>query len=119
VGTQTAGFTKKDYPQGIGTATVTITKAGVNSTITHTPTVLWPIGANTATVIFANAGSPQVFVTNTWTYTIAPYTTLSPSLKVAADTSKPGFKWNIFANAATQRANALRPSSLCGERPWS
>jgi hypothetical protein len=92
-----------------------ITKAGVNSTITHTPTALWPAGANTATVIFANNGAPQVFVTNTWTYSVAPYTTLSPSLKVAADTSKPGFKWNIFANQAnTAASNARTEAALAG-----
>lgn len=96
--------------------TTVITKLGVNSTITHTPTVLWPIGANTATVIFANSGSPQVFVTNTWTYSIAPYTTLSPSLKVTADTSKPGFKWNIFANAGnTTASNARTEAALAGQ----
>lgn len=95
---------------------VAITKVGANSTITHTPTALWPIGDNTATVIFANAGSPQVFVTNTWTYTVAPYTTLSPNLKVAADTSKPGFKWNIFANAAnTTASNARTEAALAGQ----
>ena len=93
----------------------TITKVGVNSTVTHTPTSLWPSGANTATVIFSNNGSPTVLVTNTWTYTIAPYATLAPSLKVSADTSKPGFKWNIFANQAnTTASNARAEAALAG-----
>ncbi|MCC6822199.1 MAG: hypothetical protein IT579_15820 [Verrucomicrobia subdivision 3 bacterium] len=93
-----------------------ITKVGVNSTITHTPTALWPAGANTATVIFANNGAPQAFVTNTWTYSVAPYTTLTPNLKVAADTSKPGFKWNIFANQAnTTASNARTEAALAGQ----
>ncbi len=93
----------------------TITKVGLDSTITHTPTSLWPSGANTATIIFANSGAPIVSVTNTWTYTVAPYTTLAPGLKVTADTSLPGFKWNIFANQGnTTPSNARAEAALAG-----
>lgn len=95
---------------------VNITKSGANSTITHTPTALWPAGANTATIIFGNNGSPQVLVTNTWSFSVAPYTTLSASTKVTPDTSKPGFKWNIFANQAnTLNSNGRTEAALAGQ----
>ncbi|MEO6036385.1 MAG: LamG domain-containing protein, partial [Verrucomicrobiota bacterium] len=97
------------------TVPTTITKAGVDSTVSYIPPTILPAGLNTATIVFANSGTPKVFVTNTWTFTVAPYTSLAPNLKVTADTSKPGFKWNIFANQAnTVSSNARAEAALAG-----
>ena len=94
---------------------VTITKTPPNSTVTYTPAAIWPAGLNTATLVFANAGSPVVSKTNTWTYSVAPVATLTPSMKVTPDVSKPGFKWNIFANQANTTAkNARTEQALAG-----
>ena len=94
---------------------VSITKVGANSTITHTPATLWPAGLNTATITFANNGSPVVSKTNTWGYTVGAVATLSANMKVTADLTKPGFKWNIFANSANTTAkNSRTEAALAG-----
>lgn len=95
---------------------VSITKTGANSTITHTPTGFWPAGNNTATIIFSGSGPSPVFVTNTWNYTVAPFVNLTPAMKVTPDLSKPGFAWNIFANAAVAAASNTRAeAALAGQ----
>jgi len=85
---------------------VTLAKAGSETVVTHTPTSLYTAGANQATLIFGANVTPQVLFTNTWSFSVASYVTLTPSLKVAPDTSKPGFRFSIFANQADQ-ANTL------------
>jgi hypothetical protein len=85
-----------------------VTKAGVDTTVQFTPTAIWPVGLNTATLIFGNNAAPQQLFTNTWTYSVAAYVTLTPNLKVSPNTSKPGFAWKIFANSANTTANNAR-----------
>jgi hypothetical protein len=97
-------------------AAVTSNKVGTDTTVQATPPGLLPAGVNTATLIFANNASPQVFFTNTWTFSVAPYLTLGPDLKVTPDTSKPGFRFNVFANQAnTATSNARAEAALAGQ----
>jgi hypothetical protein len=55
-------------------------------------------------------------VTNTWSFTAANYPIVPPSAKVTnADTSKPGFIWNIFANSAnTTTSNQKGEDAVAG-----
>jgi hypothetical protein len=97
------------------TVGASVNKTNAETTVQFTPAGTWPAGANTATVIFGNNAIPQKLFTNTWTYTVAAYATLTPDLKVTADTSKRGFKWNIFANQAnTLNDNARTEAALAG-----
>jgi len=92
-----------------------VTKAGTDTTVQFAPKAVWPSGPNTAMVIFGNNAVPQKFFTNTWTYTVASYVTLTPDLKVTPNTSAPGFAWRIFANQANTTANNARAeTSLAG-----
>lgn len=79
---------------------VTFAKSGPDTTISYTPTALHSRGANQASLIFGS--SAATLFTNTWSYTVAAYVTLSPDLKVTADTTKPGFRFSIFANSGDQ-----------------
>jgi hypothetical protein len=92
-----------------------VTKAGTDTTVQFAPTALWPSGPNTAIVIFGNNAAPQKFFTNTWTYAVASYVTLTPDLKVTPNTSASGFAWRIFANQAnTIGSNARAETALAG-----
>jgi len=98
------------------TVPASLNKVGVDTTVSYTNSTLWPAGNNTATIIFSGSGPSPVFVTNTWSYTIAPYVTLDPSMKVTPDTSKPGFQWNVFANSAnTANTSARAEAALSGQ----
>ncbi len=95
---------------------VSITKTGINSTITYAPAALWPAGINTAKIVFSGSGSSPIFVTNTWSYSVASFVNLTPNMKVTPDTSKPGFVWNIFANSAIKTtSNARAEAALAGQ----
>ncbi len=99
---------------GVPLAT-TITKNGNASTIVGTVTNVLPAGINTGSIIFGNNATPQGFFTNTWSFSVASYVTLSPDLRVTADTSKPGFVFNIFANQANQvNSNERTEAALAG-----
>ncbi|HNT14426.1 MAG TPA: hypothetical protein PKO21_06140 [Verrucomicrobiota bacterium] len=95
---------------------VSITKTGAESTVTYTPTGLWPAGPSTATIVFSGSGPSPVFVTNTWQFTVAPFITLTPAMKVTPDPLKPGFQWNVFANSAnTVNTSARAEAALAGQ----
>ncbi len=92
-----------------------IAKVGSDTTITYTPAALHPAGATMAALVFASKAPVSTF-TNTWSFTVAPYVTVTPDLKVTADTSKPGFVFNIFANAADQANTTARTeAALAGQ----
>lgn len=94
----------------------TLTKVGADTTVTYAPAGLWPAGPTTATIVFNGTGPSPVSVTNTWQYTVASYVTLTPAMKVTPDTSKPGFAWNIFANAANiANSTARAEAALAGQ----
>ncbi len=93
-----------------------ITKNGSDTIISYTNSILWTSGVNTATIIFSGSGGTPPLITNNWNFTVAPYTTLTPAMQVSADTSKPGFKWNIFANQNnTTAGNARSEAALAGQ----
>ena len=93
-----------------------ITKNGADTTVTYTNSVLWPSGPNTASIVFSGTGGTPALVTNAWAYVVAPYGTLTPAMQVVADVTKPGFKWNIFANqAVTTPSNARSEAALAGQ----
>jgi hypothetical protein len=95
---------------------VTFSKVGANTTITYTPTTLFPAGANAAKLTFANKGTPVTSITNTWSFSVASYVTITPDLKVTPDTTKPGFVVNMFANAANQANTTARTeAALAGQ----
>ena len=88
---------------------VTFTKVGANTTITYTPTSLHPAGAIEAKLVSSA-------FTNTWSFTVGSYVTLTPDLKVTPDTSKPGFVYNVFANVAEQANTIARTeAALAGQ----
>lgn len=94
----------------------TVTKTGTDTTAVYTPTNLLPTGANVALVVFANNASPQGHFTNSVSFSVASYITLTPDLKVTPDTSKPGFVWSIFANSAnTLNSNSRTEAALAGQ----
>jgi len=95
---------------------VSTSKSGPNTTVTYTSTGVLPGGLNTATIVFGNNAAPQRFFTNTWTFTVASYVTLTPDLRVTADLSKPGFVFNIFANQANKdNSTAKTEAALAGQ----
>jgi hypothetical protein len=92
-----------------------ISKVGSDTTVSYTFTSPLPTGATTATLVYGNNATPQALFTNTWSFTVAPYVTLTPDLKVAADTAKPGFTWKLFANVAnTVNNNNRTEAALAG-----
>jgi hypothetical protein len=93
----------------------TIAKNGNTTSIDYTNPVPWlPLSPHGATVVFTDG---TLHVTNTWSWTVAYYISLDSTWLVAnADTSKPGFNWNIFANAD---ANNLANNNERTERDLS
>ncbi len=78
---------------------VTKAKTGKTTTITRVGSVtnLLPSGTDTVTLIYSTtpAGGSAVFLTNTWSFVVPPYTrVIPPANRVAAsDVSGSGFKW--------------------------
>ena len=59
-------------------------------------------GVHSAAVVYTENGSK---VTRSWRFTVGNYVTLDPAWRVAVDSSKPGFNWNIFANSDAANKN--------------
>ncbi|HEX7862528.1 MAG TPA: hypothetical protein VF773_19485 [Verrucomicrobiae bacterium] len=94
-------------------AAVTPTKNGNVITINHVPTALYAPSSSHEVSIRYTEGTTQKTVT--WRFTVAAYGTLTANLKVTPDTTKPGFLWNIFANAAnTTTSNQRAEDALAG-----
>ena len=93
--------------------TVTPTKTGKVISITSTPSTLYAPGSkHTVNLAYTENGTVK---NATYTFTVAAYGTLAPLHKVTPDTSKPGFLWNVFANALnTTTSNARAESALAG-----
>ncbi|MCI0539138.1 MAG: hypothetical protein L0Z50_28350, partial [Verrucomicrobiales bacterium] len=66
------------------------------------PALLAPASAHTAELKFADRGTPPGNFSETLNFTVESYGTLTPEMKITADTSKPGFIWRVFANAGNQ-----------------
>jgi len=78
--------------------TATPTKVGGVTTISFQPTSNFVGGSkHQATLTYTETGTP---VSLSWSFDIASFAVLNPDMKVTPDTSKPGFLWRIFANAA-------------------
>jgi len=76
----------------------TIVKNGSITSIDYTPATPWlSESPHSATFVYSD-GAKQV--TNNWSWTVQYYVGLDPNWRVTSvDTTKPGFNWNIFANA--------------------
>lgn len=93
--------------------TVTPTKTGNVISINYTPTAIYAAGSSHDVVVNYTEGTTQKSAT--WRFTVASYGTLAANLKVTPDTTKPGFLWNIFANAAnTTTSNQRAEDALAG-----
>lgn len=76
--------------------TPTISKSGKVTTVSYTVPALLPSNTtHTNTLSFVDGTKP---ITISWSFTTTGYVPLNPSAAVTADTSKPGFKYNVFAN---------------------
>jgi hypothetical protein len=91
----------------------TATKNGNKTTISQRPaSLLAQASKHTVSIIYTDAG---VSKTNSWSFTVANYGILPPTAKVTPDTTKPGFVWNVFANAAvTATTNQRTEDALAG-----
>jgi hypothetical protein len=91
----------------------TVTKSGKIISIGFTPATLFASGSTHQVLLTYTEGAANKSLT--WSFTVANYGTLKPSDKVVADTSKPGFVWNVFANAAnTTTSNQRAEDALAG-----
>jgi hypothetical protein len=80
----------------------TITRSGSNRTLVdYNPPSPWlPVSQHTASFAFTD-GTHRT--TNTWSWVVQNYISLDAAWRVTnADTNKPGFIWNIFANSGNQ-----------------
>jgi hypothetical protein len=96
-----------------GTAVATGHKAGSVTTASYTPpSPFASASTHTVTLTYTEGTKP---VSMTWPFQVLAYPTLPASAKVAADTSKPGFVWNVFANSSdTATTIAKAESALAG-----
>jgi hypothetical protein len=87
--------------------TPTISRSGKLTTVTYVPTAFLPSGTvQTASVAYFDGSKPG---TVSWSFTTAGYALVTPDQAVTPDTSKPGFKFNVFANSNDTRGdNDLR-----------
>jgi len=72
----------------------------------------WPaLSQHTVSFAYTDAAVRQ---TNTWSFVVQSYISLDPAWAVAnVDTTKPGFNWNIFANAtAGNKANSVERAEM-------
>ena len=92
---------------------VTALKSGNVTSAKYTPPAVFGSGSpHRVTLIYTEGGNS---ITQNWNFTVVVYATILPSAKVTADTSKPGFVMNIFANSAnTLNSNARTESELSG-----
>ena len=92
---------------------VTPTKSSNVTTAAYIPTVLYGSGSShNASVVYVDGGTS---VTQNWSFLVQTYANIPPTYKVTPDVSKPGFLWNIFANAANQEnSNARAQAAVAG-----
>jgi hypothetical protein len=85
-----------------------ITKAGGVTTVSYQVSRTTPFLAGSHTASFSYSDGASRF-TNTWSFVVKKYITLDAAWRVnAPDTSKPGFVFNIFANAdPANQANSV------------
>lgn len=79
---------------------VSISKVGVKTTVTYTPSGYWKPGTHATALVYGTGGANPVLATNNISFSTASFLTLKADQKVTPDTSKPGFLWNVFANQA-------------------
>lgn len=83
------------------------TKSGNLISLSFKPAALFPPrSTNSASIAYTAGGVAR---TESWSFVVAAYGLLTPDLKVTADTSKPGFIWNVHQNPAFQANNNSRP----------
>ncbi|HTG45752.1 MAG TPA: hypothetical protein VK633_14620, partial [Verrucomicrobiae bacterium] len=93
--------------------TATKTKSGSITSIKYTPTTFFaPATSHTILLGYSEAGTAK---SATWKFSVANYGILPPSAKVTADTTKPGFLWNVFANlSSVATSNQRAEDALAG-----
>lgn len=94
----------------------TVSKTGNITTINYQPPGRFaPRSQHTVSVAF-NDGQAR---TLSWNFGVTDYALLTSNLAVTADTSKPGFIWNVHQNSAFQANDNTRPeqqlAGLLGE----
>jgi hypothetical protein len=89
------------------------TKNGKAISVKYTPTVLY--APSTIHQVVFNYTEGTAAKSLTWKFTVSNYGTLTPAMKVTADTTKAGFNWNIFANPGnTTTSNQRAEDALAG-----
>ncbi|MGV3771470.1 MAG: discoidin domain-containing protein [Verrucomicrobiales bacterium] len=95
----------------------TATKSGNLVSISFKPTTLFPARSTNDVTLTYTAGG--VARTESWKFVVNDYKVLTPNLRVTADTSKPGFIWNVHQNPALTATDNIRPvqqlAGLLGE----
>lgn len=84
----------------------TVTQNGNVTSVNYTPATRYAPGSQHTVSLAYNDGQAR---TATWSFTTAPYALLTPDLKVTADTTKPGFIWNVHQNEGFQANDNTRP----------
>jgi len=91
----------------------TKTKTGKAISVKFSPTTLY-LPATTHQIVF-NYTEGGTAKSLTWKFSVANYGTLTPAVKVTANTSKTGFNWNIFVNGGnTTTSNQRAEDALAG-----
>ncbi|PYM10770.1 MAG: hypothetical protein DME18_15625, partial [Verrucomicrobia bacterium] len=97
---------------GTALSNPTTTKSGNTTTITAAAPNLLPAGSvNSAAVVFSDNASPAKTSTNTWSFTVENYATLTPGLARPAgtvDTASSGFSGTVHQ----ARTDSLLPNSI-------
>lgn len=82
-----------------GTAvTPVIARSGSSTTVSYTATTILPSSSvQNVSVAYMDGAKAR---TNSWSFTIGYFATLTSSQVVVPNTAKPGFKFSVFANSA-------------------
>lgn len=88
-------------------AALSITKTGDTTKVAYSHGIMtgrpFPSGSSQQAVLtFSDTATPPASKQETLNFTVENYATLTPALKVAPDTTKPGFLWRVFQNAVNQ-----------------
>jgi len=88
---------------GVAATPLNVGKSGDVTKVEYVSPTLLPAGTrHTVELTYANTATPPVTSKEVLEFTVESYGTLTPVMKVVADTSKPGFQWRVFQNAANQ-----------------
>lgn len=91
-----------------------VTKSGTITTVKYTPANPFPSQSIQNTSMSINDKNGLTY-SDTGSFTVPYYGTITASLKVTnADTSKPGFIWNVFQNEADQSNSNARAEKEVG-----